>query len=84
MGLISGILTLPLLPLRGTLAVAELLRQEAEGVLNDPARIREELEHVENLRQEGLLTDEEAMAWEDSLIERLTGPDTSSGEAGRG
>jgi Gas vesicle protein G len=78
-GLITGLLTLPLAPLRGTIALAELLRDEAEAVLNDPDRIREELEHVENLRQEGVLTDDEAMAWEDSLIERLTHPDHSGG-----
>jgi hypothetical protein len=76
MGLISGILTLPLAPLRGTIAVAELLLEEAEAHLNDPDRIREELEHVERLREQGALTDEEAMQWEDSLIERLTRDDT--------
>ena len=72
MGLITGLLTLPLAPLRGTIAVAELLLEEAEAQLNDPDRIRAELEHVEHLRQEGALTDEEATSWEDSLIDRLT------------
>lgn len=83
MGLISGLLTLPLLPLRGTIAVAELLREEAEAVLNDPDRIREELEHVDNLRQSGVLTEEEAMAWEDALIERLTNRDQTGGQGRR-
>lgn len=72
MGLISGLLTLPLAPLRGTIAVAELLLREAEEQLNDPERIRKELDHVEELRAQGVLTEEEAMSWEDSLIERLT------------
>jgi hypothetical protein len=79
-GLITGLLTLPLAPLRGTIAVAELLREEADSQLNDPGRIREELEHVESLREQGVLTEEEAMAWEDTLIERLTRG--SDGEAG--
>ena len=79
MGLITGLLTLPLLPLRGTLAVAELLRDEAEKQLNDPERIRRELEHVESLREQGVLTEEEAMAWEDTLIERLTAGDGEGG-----
>jgi hypothetical protein len=78
-GLISGILTLPLAPLRGTIAVAELLRDEAEARLNDPDRIREELEHVQRLREQGALTDEEATAWEDGLIARLTGEDSHQG-----
>jgi len=72
MGLITGLLTLPLAPLRGTIAVAELLMEEAEARLNDPERIRTELERVERLREQGVLTEEQAMAWEDSLIERLT------------
>jgi len=71
MGLIAGLLTLPLAPLRGTVAVAELLLSEAEKELNDPARIRADLERVEALRAEGALTDDEATAWEDELIERL-------------
>jgi hypothetical protein len=72
MGLLTGLLTLPLAPLRGTVALAELLLEEAEARLNDPDRIREELAQVEALRTQGVLTEEEAIAWEDSLIERLT------------
>jgi hypothetical protein len=74
-GLITGLLTLPLAPLRGAIAVAQVLMEEAEAQLNDPERIRKELEQVESLREAGALTEEEAMAWEDSLIERLTAGD---------
>ncbi len=81
MGLITGLLTLPLAPLRGTIAVAELLMEEAEARLNDPERIRQELEQVESLREQGELTDDEAMAWEDMLIARLTAG-TTTGEGG--
>ena len=81
MGLITGLLTLPLAPLRGTIAVAQVLLEEAEAQLNDPERIRRELEHVESLREAGALTEEEAMAWEDTLIERLTAGD-ATGEGG--
>ena len=73
MGLITGLLTLPLAPLRGTVAVAELLMAEAEKQLNDPERIRAELDRVESLREQGVLTADEATAWEDELIERLVG-----------
>jgi len=71
MGLITGILTFPLAPLRGTIALAELLLDEAQAQLNDPDRIREELERVEDLRGQGVIEEEEALAWEDLLIERL-------------
>jgi Gas vesicle protein G len=84
MGLITGLLTLPLAPLRGTIAIAELLREEAEAQLNDPERIRKELEHVDALREQGELSEEEAMAWEDALIERLTNAQPSSRRAGEG
>jgi hypothetical protein len=80
MGLITGLLTLPVAPLRGTVALAELLRDEAEKRLNDPERIREELDHVESLRQEGVLTEEEAASWEEQLIERLLDGRAGSGE----
>lgn len=71
MGLLTGLLTLPIAPLRGTVAVAEQILQQAEETFYDPATIRSQLERVEELRQEGQLTDEEAAAWEDELIERM-------------
>jgi hypothetical protein len=71
MGLLTGILGLPLAPLRGTIAVAEQVRRQAEDELHDPARIRESLERVDRMRASGELTDEEADQWEDVLVERL-------------
>ena len=71
MGLLSGLLTLPLAPLRGTIAAAEQVLRQAEAEFYDPAAIRAQLEEVERRRESGDLTDEEAVAWEDELIERL-------------
>jgi len=71
MGLLTGLLTLPLAPLRGTVAVAEQVLQQAEEVYYDPATIRRELEEVERLRETGEIEEDEATAWEDHLIERL-------------
>ena len=71
MGLISGILGLPLAPVRGVVAVAEQIRAKAEEDFYDPAAIRRQLEEVDRLRGEGTLSDEEAMMWEDELVERL-------------
>jgi len=68
MGLISGLLTLPLAPVRGTAWVAEQVLEEAERQHYDPARIRRELEDVEERRRSGELTDEQL---EDDLVERL-------------
>jgi hypothetical protein len=71
MGLITGLVTLPAAPLRGVVAVAEQVRRRAEEAYYDPAAIRAELDEVDALRAAGELTDEEATAWEDQLIERL-------------
>ena len=71
MGLISGILGLPIAPLRGVLAAAEQVHHQAEEEFYDPVRIRQQIEEVERLRGEGVLSDEEAVMWEDELVERL-------------
>jgi len=71
MGLISGLLTLPLAPVRGTVWVAEQVLEEAERQHYDPARIRRELEDVDELRRAGEITEEQAEQLEDDLVERL-------------
>ena len=71
MGLITGLLGLPLAPVRGVVAAAEQIRQQAEEEFYDPVKIRKELEQVEQLRASGEIDEEEATAWEDQLVERL-------------
>jgi gluconate kinase len=71
MGLISGILGLPLAPLKGVVAAAEQVRRRAEEEFYDPATIRHQIEQVERMRAGGVLSDDEATAWEDVLVERL-------------
>jgi chorismate mutase len=70
-GLITGLVTLPLAPLRGVVAVAEQVRRQAEEEYFDPVRIRELLTDVQRRREDGDLSDEEATALEDELVERL-------------
>ena len=71
MGLLTGLLTLPIAPLRGTMAVAEQVLRQAEEVYYDPATIRREMEEVDRLREAGEIDEDEATAWEDALVERL-------------
>lgn len=71
MGLITGLFGLPLAPLRGTLAVAEQVQQQAEREFYDPIAIRAQLEEIERLREAGEISEDEATAWEDELVERL-------------
>ena len=71
MGLITGILGLPLAPLRGTVWAAEQIQRQAEEEFYDPGRIRAQLEEVARKRTSGELSEEEADAWEDELVGRL-------------
>lgn len=71
MGLITGLLGLPLAPVRGAVWVAEQVLEQAEQEYYDPGRIRAELDQVERLRTAGELGDDEAVAREDALVERL-------------
>ncbi len=71
MGLLSGLVMLPLAPVRGVVAVADTIRQEAERVYYDPGTIRRELERVEDLRRSGELSEEEAAEREEALVQRL-------------
>lgn len=71
MGLITGILSLPIAPLRGVVAVADQVLQQAEEIYYDPVVIRRELEEIDRLREAGELDEESAAAREEELIGRL-------------
>ena len=71
MGLLTGLLGLPLAPVRATAALAEQVLKHAEEQYYDPATIRSQLEEVDRQRDLGLLSEEEAVAWEDELVARL-------------
>lgn len=71
MGLLMGVLTAPFAPVRGVVAVAEQIRRQAEDQFYDPVTIRAELEEVDALRASGGLSEDEATAREDALVERL-------------
>ena len=71
MGLISGLLTLPLAPVRGTVWLAERIQEQAEAELYDESAIRAGLLQLEELREAGEIDEAELAAAEDALIERL-------------
>jgi hypothetical protein len=53
------LLKLPILPFKGLIRVAEVIQEEAERELRDPARARRELEAAQQRRSAGEITDEE-------------------------
>jgi gas vesicle protein GvpG len=71
MGLITGLLTLPLAPVRGTVWIAERLEEQARAELNDDSEIRAQLIELEELRASGAVDEEQLVAAEDELVQRL-------------
>jgi gas vesicle protein GvpG len=71
MGLITGLLTLPLAPVRGVTWLAERLEEQAEAELYDESAIRAGLLELEELREQGEIDDDELTQAEDALVERL-------------
>jgi hypothetical protein len=71
MGLFTGLITLPLAPVRGVTWVAEKLAAEAERQLYDEDQIRRELLQLELDFDDGLIDEEERRAQEEVLLDRL-------------
>lgn len=71
MGILSGLLTLPLAPIRWTVWVAEQVRDEAEREYYDPAVIRRQLDQIAEARREGTVDEQDADAAERELVRRL-------------
>jgi hypothetical protein len=70
-GLFTGLLTLPLAPVRGVAWVAEQLMEEAERQYYDEGAIRAELLELELEAERGDLSPEDIRAREDALLQRL-------------
>jgi gas vesicle protein GvpG len=71
-GLLTGLLTLPLAPVRGTIWIAERLVEEAERELGgDPTSIRRRLAEAEIAYDLGRLDEDEYEAIEDELLTQL-------------
>jgi hypothetical protein len=70
-GLLTGLLGLPLAPVRGVLWVAEQVKDHAEEQYYDPVRIRTQLERVDEARRAGEVSEEEAAELENELLQRL-------------
>ena len=71
MGLFTGLLLLPLAPLRGTVWIAEQIAEEAARQMDEGRTIRRQLAEVELRYERGELTVEELEEIEDELLERL-------------
>ncbi|MFI9389799.1 gas vesicle protein GvpG [Streptomyces bauhiniae] len=71
MGLITGIVTFPLAPVRGSLWVIDQVLTAAEEEYYDPEPVRRELAELERALTSGQISDEEYDRREDELLDRL-------------
>jgi hypothetical protein len=81
MALLTLPLRLPFLPIQTLIMLAEMLQEEAERELNDPARIRRELEEAEWQRARGEISDEDLSRIQEEVVRGMVRPRTA--DAGR-
>ena len=72
MGLITGLLTLPLAPVRGAVWLAQIIQEEAEQMsqLDEPS-ILAALQQLELARETGDFSEEEIEEAENELVDQL-------------
>jgi hypothetical protein len=71
MGLLTLPLRLPFLPVQGVIRLGELLQEQAERELLDPARIRRELDEAQRRYEAGEISEEEFIQIQDELASTL-------------
>lgn len=74
MGLLTTILGLPLAPVRGVVSLAEVIRDQVDRELHDPAAVRRDVEAAAEARAAGELSAEEEAEIQRRALARLTGP----------
>jgi hypothetical protein len=84
MGLLTGLLTLPLAPVRGVAWLAERILEQAEQQMYDPVSVRRQVAELEAAVARGELPEEVAAELENELLSRMmtrrsTGPEGDHG-----
>lgn len=71
MGFFTGLITLPLAPVRGTAWLAQQIAEEAERQLHDESRLRRELMQLELDHDDGLIDDEQYAEQLDAILDAI-------------
>jgi len=71
MGLLTLPFRLPLLPLKGFVRLGELIAEQSERELRDPARVRRELEEAQWQQAQGAISEEDAARIQEQAISTL-------------
>jgi gas vesicle protein GvpG len=70
-GLITGLLTLPLAPVRGVAWLGEVLAEEANRIQADAESPERRLADIDVMRASGQISDEEASEMEKAVIDAM-------------
>ncbi|MFL6007576.1 MAG: gas vesicle protein GvpG [Gaiellaceae bacterium] len=71
MGLITGLLTLPLAPVRGVSWIAEVLGEEADRQMAEAASPERALAELEAARATGEISEEDAVQLEAQIVDEM-------------
>lgn len=71
MGVLSFIATLPLAPVRGVISLAELIQQQVDDELHNPAVARRALEELEDARSAGRINAEEEARAQQEILDQV-------------
>lgn len=71
MGLLISLLSLPLAPVRGVVWLGELIQEQVEQQLHDPADIRRELDELDDAMAVGRLSEQEYRQAQQQVLDRM-------------
>jgi uncharacterized membrane protein len=71
MGLLTLPFRLPFLPVQAVIKLGEVIQEQAERQLHDPARIRRELDEAQRRYEAGEISEEEFIQIQDELASTL-------------
>ncbi|WP_459546631.1 gas vesicle protein GvpG [Nocardia sp. X0981] len=74
MGLLWSIVSLPWAPVRGVIWVSEVIQEQVEQQLRNPASVRRELEQIEADAAAGRITEEERDRAQQEVLDRMIRP----------
>lgn len=72
-GVVTSILSLPLAPVRGVIWLGELIQDQVDQKMHDPAIMRRELEEIDAAAAAGQLSEEERRQAQQAVLDRMTG-----------
>lgn len=71
MELLTLLFRLPLMPLRGFVQLGQILHEQAEQELRNPAAVRRQIEEAQEARVSGVMSDEDVAQVEGEAVARL-------------